>query len=230
MKSKLSKFIIIIICLCIAALVIVLILSPMLRSFPSDKYQRKFVIDSGFLSYRDNTTRAINNYIKALQILRAQGIDRKYLDGKPENDRTEEHLVIDFNEIAALVVEGAQSEELGITSSESNSGRISLPNYREVKFADFVALPKVISQVVIADLGQKKNLDRSLLLGKANIAMGVQFSAYDSKLIHTVGLLCKKEGIEILEAYVKASGDENLLKSIDDMRREFEEECRKVKK
>ena len=207
-----------------------LILSLMLRSFPSDRYQREFVIDSGFLSYPDNTRCAIHNYIKALQILQSQGIDRKYLDGKSENDRMEEHLVIDFNEIAALVVEGAKSEELGITSSESNSGRISLPNYLEVKFADFIAIPIVISQVLIADLEQKKNLDRALLLGKANIAMGVQFSAYDSKLIHTVGLLCKREGIEILEAYVKASGDENLLKSINDMRREFEKECRKVKK
>lgn len=223
------RFIIIFVCLCTVALIITVRLSFKSRLFCDDKYQRKFVIDAGFLSYPDNTTRAINNYIKALQILQSQGIDRKYLDGKSENDRMEEHLVIDFNEIAALVVEGAKSEELGITSSESNSGRISLPNYLEVKFADFIAIPIVISQVLIADLEQKKNLDRALLLGKANIAMGVQFSAYDSKLIHTVGLLCKREGIEILEAYVKASGDENLLKSISDMRTEFEKECENVK-
>lgn len=223
------RFIIIAVFLCAIVLIITATLFFKSRLFCDDKYQRKFVIDSGFLSYPDNTTRTINNYIKALQILQSQGIDRKYLDGKSENDRMEEHLVIDFNEIAALVVEGAKSEELGITSSESNSGRISLPNYREVKFADFIALPIVISQVVIADLGQKKNLDRALLLGKANIAMGVQFSAYNSRLIHAVGLLCKREGLKILEAYVKVCSDQNLLKSISDMRTEFEKECENVK-
>jgi hypothetical protein len=179
-----------------------------------ETHQRKFVTDSGFLSFPANGTDAINNYANALQILRSQGIDKKYWDGEQENRKLGTLPVTDFDKIATLVMEGAKSQELGIPSPNRNTLVVFLPNYGEIKIADFSVLPKVIAQIVKVNLSRKENLDRALILGKANIAMGVQFSAYDNKLMHMVGLLCKREGLEILEAYVKTLGDEDLVKKM----------------
>ena len=225
------RFIIISVCLCAVALIITVRLSFKSRLFCDDKYQRKFVIDAGFLSHDDNTGVAVCNYVQAIQNLRNDGVNESLWDGETITVENIPLSRVNFDKVAELLVEGAKSKELGIAPPERSAVAISLQDYGKVKFSDFILLPKVVAQVVKEDLKQKKNLDRALLLGKANIAMGVQFSTYDyNKLVHLVGLVCKREGLKILETYVKASGDQNLLQSINDMRTEFEKECENVKK
>ncbi|MBW8039245.1 MAG: hypothetical protein FVQ85_04525 [Planctomycetes bacterium] len=224
------KFKITVACLCAGGLITAVVVFTKLRCSVSEHYQKKFVVDAGFLCQTHNVVNAIDNYAQAIQILHANGIDEDWLQNKTSDIRDVPLSRSDFDKIVNLLIAGAKSQELGISKPGSYDVSVYLQDYGEIEFLNFVLLPKIISQTTRADLNQKEDSDRAILIGKANIAVGLQFSAYDDVVLDVIGLLYKRHGLNILEEYAEVSGDKNIQDSIDAILSEVEKECKRVKK
>jgi hypothetical protein len=221
-----SKLIIALISLLVVAILVVVLKSSSFRTNLSfdDVYQRQFIHDAGLLSTTEDTNGAIYYYAQAIRVLRDQGIDKENVKNITGMSFYESDSC---NKIITLFIRGATLHKIGISSLE-DSYETNIYN-DELEPLDLLLLSQVIADVAKTDLTQKKHLDRALLIAKAHIAVGIQFSSC-GRLLHTVGLYFKSQGLDLLERYLETCNDISLSKSIKKIRIEYEEECKQVRK
>ena len=198
MKRK-YQAILIIVSLCIIALIILNFFFVNFGHSFKDKYQGQFLINSGFLVFDndDKSPSAISNYAKAIRILHEQKIDKVDFDNLPETYDLEEEVAPNLlREISELVLSSAKMKKLGSFSVKNIGFSISVQGYGDIEILDIILLSKVIANIAQQNLIKNKDLDRVVLLAKADIAMGVQFSEHRNKMVHLLGISCKEKGLK----------------------------------
>jgi len=104
------------------------------------------------------------------------------------------------------------------------------PDDKRIELDDFKLLAETIAHFAEAEISQKGDVDKAILLGNVNLALGVQLSAYDDvDFIHMAGIGCKSFGLKTLQKCAKVQNDENLMELVAGMRKELDKEFEIVK-
>jgi len=192
-----------------------------------DPRQREFVKRAGFLCRQDS---AITSYTEAIDVLKRYGIDLQFLEA---DNMEEKHSAISAaaDEFIKLVTNAARAKKLDIVIKrpEPFAMEIYTQDNREFDYMNFKLLSKTIAHFAEAELNAQGGIDKAILLGKVNLALGVQLSAYNVDFIHMSGISCKTSGLKTLEKCAKARDDENLMGAVLEMRQECEKEFEIVK-
>ncbi len=225
MKTKVAIVTVVLSTAIIASLVVIFL--KFSRS-AQDSRQRKFAESAGFLTSQED---AMDSYAKAISILRRFGIDAQFFE-KPYTD--EQYLILPNNaldEFINLVIKGGKAKRIGIKvkSSEAHPAQIYTLDNKRVEFENFKLLSNAIANVAKAEITQRTDIDKAVLLGSASLALGVQLSAYNFDFIHMAGIACKTSGLRTLEQCAEARGDENLMELVLEMREERDKEFEIIK-
>jgi len=214
----------------LAVLAVLIIHRTYKRSYYiQDSKWLKFGKAAGFLN---SSRTAIDNYIKALEILKEHGIDIEFFD---KHNEEEEYPAIPnaaVDEFVKLIIRGAKARRLGIKLKKPEPLTIEMytPNGKKFGSKHFKLLAKTIEHLAKVELTQNGDIDKAIRLGYANLALGVQLSAYHNiDFIHMLGIACKTLGLQTLEGCAKAQHDENLIKIVLEMRRERDKEFEIIK-
>ena len=193
-----------------------------------DSRQRKFVENAGFLTSHDD---AIDNYAKAISILQRFGIDAQFLEKHYIDEQCPMFSSNASDEFVKLIIKGAKANRLGIKVKrpEALTTQIYTLDNKRFEFENFKLLSKAIAHVAEVELTQRADIDKAVLLGSANLALGVQLSAYNVDFIHMCGIACKTLGLQTLEECARTQNDKNLTALVAEMSKERDKEFEIVK-
>jgi len=189
----------------------------------------KFAEDAGFLN---SPGVAVGSYAEATEILRHHGIDVQFFEehhGKEQNSTMSSSA---WKEFIRYVIEGAKAKKLGIKikTPELFTTEIYMPDGKRFEFKNFELLSKTISYLAKVELTHKTDIDKAILLGNVNLALGTQLSAYNVDFIHMSGIACKDLGLDTLDECAKAQNDKDFAALLSEMRKELEKEFEIVRK
>ena len=233
MKLKMkSKIIIFVFLFCFVTFILLNFFSKEHNGSNMDEFQREFVKTSGFLTEENNGTNAISKYAEAIKILYSNNADKIDFNQPSEQyDIGKDINLPVLNKIYEVFISGAKQENLGLFTYYEFRITIDIPDYGSFKLLEFIFLQKVMERIAESKLYIEDDLDKSLILTKANIAMGIQFAEQDYKTLRMTGLSGKEKGLRMLEYYLRQKHDDiELQKSIDNIRKELNEETEQVRK
>lgn len=187
--------------------------------------QREFLKDE-FLHLESGDMQAIQFYIQILNVLSTKNISRKNIDvNKNSISNLEE-----FKEISNLLIKGAKLKTLGEFKYKDTLS-VEVQDYSTLEIADLIIIPKIIRYSIENEPDKYKYFNRNILLAKSCIALGIQCLEYnDNSMFCLVGIVCKREGIEILKLYRQISEDKEFINEIDAISNEFVKEKNIIKK
>ncbi len=202
------------------------------KPYNLDLYQREFVKAGGFLTEDSNGTSAISRYAEAIRIIHSSNAGRIDFNQLPEEyDIGRDVNTADLDRICGLVIEGAKKKNLGLFSYNDFPMSIDVPDYGSFKPGEFFLVQKVVEQASKSNLYIKEDFAKTLALTRANIAMGVQFSKSDIKMVRVTGLSGKEKGLRMLKFYSKNSPEDfGVQKSINIIENELNAEMEQVQK
>lgn len=205
--------------LCVLMALVLLFVAVKLRLTTAHHYQRVFLDNSDFLTVRTKDTSTFDYYAQAVRIIQDSHMeDSNQPLGVSSIDE------VNSNKICSLLIAGARKEHLGDPQIDGFQTSFVVPNYGDLKLSELILLAKVVGQFGRDKIKQGKDVERALYLGKACVAVGIQFSATDHKLVRMVGIAFKKEGHAILKAYAEATGKEKFLELALHLGKEIDKE------
>ncbi|MDD5063728.1 MAG: hypothetical protein PHQ35_03070 [Phycisphaerae bacterium] len=183
-------------------------------NFTQDPLWEQFARNKGFLSSEKTS---IENYAEAISLLSVHGVN--------ENNIRD---VTDFriDRFLELIVDGAKGDSLDIEVGPVDTD-VNV-NGKKYNLESFILIPKSLHSLSKSYLESDVNREQCLLLGSVCIAMGVQFCDYTDKTTQLIGLICKREGVEIIDDYAKAVKDEKLQITVRDMKQILEKEKKDI--
>jgi len=221
MKSK--RIIAIVLLFLVLALVIGLVVRHIYKRsyYMQDSKWLKIARNAGFLN---SPGMAVDSYAKAIEILREYGIDMRFFDKRDADGEYPSIAENASDEFVTLIIKGAKAKRLGIKTPEPLTTEIYTLDNKKFEFENFKLLTKAIAHFAKVKF-QKGDMDKTILLGYANLALGIQSSAYyDVDFIHGYGIVCKDLGLKTLKECAKAQDDENMMKLLLEMREELDKE------
>lgn len=205
--------------LCVLVSLVFLFVIVKLRLTTTNHYQRKFLENSDFLTVRNENTSALGYYFQIVRIIQDSNMG-------DSNQPLEERLIdkVNSEKICSLFISGAKKEQLGYYQIGMYQTSFVVPNYGELETLEIMLIAKVVEQFARDIIKQGKDVERALYLGKACIAVGIQFSDNDLQLIRLLGIVFKEKGHAILNAYAEATGKEKCLELAIQIREEIDKE------
>jgi len=173
---------------------------------------------------------AISYYTEATISLKKHGLEKYFSKESQASNEGVQFPEPVRDRIVTLVLKGAKAQKLGIELRFKDRFTIEIydSNGKQVTTDDFVLLSKTIAHLAELDLSQS-NTERAMLLGAANLALGIQLSAFEVDFLRMYGIGCKFSGLQTLEKCTKNTNNKEMMKEIREMRSELERQFQRLK-
>jgi hypothetical protein len=205
--KKLIKFILLVV------LVFVLLLFCVYRI--SKSHTQEYLFSKGFLTSTQRNG-GLADYVQAILILRETSFGAKWA----EAENISEILTNDDkSSICNFVFSGSKAASIDWENNIIDVNVI-VPKYGEFQLIEFSAMTRLTASFVVDDINSN-HMDEACLLSTAVLAMGVQFSQTDKLNTQMIGVICKKNGLDLLEQCNMVLKERSLQRHIDEMKIEF---------
>jgi hypothetical protein len=191
---------------------VLLLFSVYVYKFKS--HTQEYLTSKGFLT-STHRNGGLADYVQAILILRETSFGPKWIE---EENISEILTNNNKRSICNFVFSGSKAASLDLKKNTIDVNVI-VPNYGEFQLIEFTALTKLTASFVVDDINS--NINEACLLSTAILAMGVQFSQTDKLSTQMIGVICKENGLDLLEQCNNVLKDCNLQRHIDEMKIEF---------